>query len=200
MVTGKWLKENGFQMVTLTEDLELASVAALKKDKLGYVHNACTYDEYPNSMKMTFRELFRWIFGQVQCLRTYGIKLLKGTLKGSMSCLDMGLIMSAPLLMIIGIAFLIMTIFMPSSWPVGLRLLREWMWVLPILAYVFMVCVEFLGLIKVRMDSGKYLKSILVFPFFMVMWLPITFVCLFRRNVTWKPIEHDRSIRIEDMK
>lgn len=200
MVTAKWLEKNGFHMVTLTEDLELASVAALEHEKIGYVHKAKTYDEYPASMKMTWRELFRWIFGQVQCLRTYGFRLLKGTLKGGFSCLDMGLIMSAPLILIIGMIFLVMTIWMPASWPQVFQILRRWMWVLPLLAYAFMVCVEFLGLFKVKMKIGKYVKSVFVFPFFMMIWLPITFVCLFRRNVTWKPIEHDRSVRIEDMK
>ena len=200
MVSREYLEKNGFEMLTLTEDLELASVAALKDVKLGYVHNACTYDEYPNSMKMTFRELFRWIFGQVQCLRAYGFRLLKGTCRGKSACLDMGLIMSAPLILLAGLIILIMTVMMPSSWPAGLLLFRSWMWILPLLAYVFIVCVEFLGLYKVKMNIGKYAKSVFVFPLFMMMWLPITFICLFRRNVTWKPIEHDRSVRIEDMK
>lgn len=200
MVTRKWLEENGFHMVTLTEDLELASVAALKHEKVGYVHKARTFDEYPNSLKMTWRELFRWIFGQVQCLRTYGMKLFAGTFHGSLSCLDMWLIMSAPLLMVISIVMFFMTLWMPASWPAGLRILRRWMWTLPLLAYVFIVCVEAMGLFKVKTAVRKYARSIFVFPLFMLMWFPITLVCLFRRNVTWKPITHDRSVRIEDMK
>lgn len=69
-----------------------------------------------------------------------------------------------------------------------------------LLAYVL---VEILLMMEIRKSGEKvreYDLASLAFPLFMILWVPISIVSLFRKNCGWKHMEHDRDVRIEDMK
>ena len=43
------------------------------------------------------------------------------------------------------------------------------------------------------------LSGIIFFGFFMVSWIPINILCLFKKNVTWEQIIHNRNIELSEI-
>ena len=55
--------------------------------------------------------------------------------------------------------------------------------------------------IKYNKKSVKDIMSgILLFSLFMLTWIPINFICLFKKDLAWEPIKHKRSMDIEEIK
>lgn len=74
----------------MTEDVELMALAALQNESIAYVHDALVYDEYPVTLKVSLRQLDRWIFGQMQCMwRLYRPSFHAVFAQRSKSSLDM---------------------------------------------------------------------------------------------------------------
>ena len=67
--------------------------------------------------------------------------------------------------------------------------------------------VSYLGTVLVSMFVTIYNKksvtamvpSLILFTLFMLTWVPINIVSIFKKNVNWKHIGHDKSISIEDI-
>ena len=44
-----------------------------------------------------------------------------------------------------------------------------------------------------------YWKGILGYWIYILSWLPINIICLFKRDTDWSPIEHSRTMRLQDL-
>lgn len=198
MMKRSFLKEYGFPVELLTEDIELSAIAALKGERIGYVHEAFVYDEYPATIKMAWIQLRRWVFGQLQCMRRYAYCLLKeGVRKHSFVCLDMFVILVAPILFLIALVVLIgMCLFQDGfvQW-----LFRSIGWIL-LVAYGLIVWVQCLAVRKNGTKLIRVWKGIVFFPLFVMLFIPMIFLNLCRKKAEWKPVIHDRKLKIEDMK
>ena len=188
------LQAHPFDTVTITEDLELSAQCALWGVSITYVHDARCYDEYPMNAKMSLRQLFRWIFGQVQCMRVYTGKLLKKWVAAhSAAAQDLAMVFAMPAAVMIGGIGLVLSF---ATMPLHKALLL--MLVLILLLYI---CFD--ALLQVCLYKAEIAHCTVqgfLFPIFMCIWIPLMIVCLFKKNVAWKPIEHNRNVRIEDMK
>lgn len=198
LISRKYLLSHGYEMYTLTEDVELMAVAALQNEKIAYTHDALVYDEYPDSMKVSIRQLDRWIFGQVQCMRRYSGVLLKAVMeKHYKASLDMFYIVSMPMIILIGLIIFIL-------WLVNAPAVASWfgrhiLWILLILygAMIWFLCA---AIRKNQSSIHQLLRGVLCFPVFILIWLVLMPIDLCRRQMAWKPIEHNTSKRIEEMK
>ena len=56
----------------------------------------------------------------------------------------------------------------------------------------------FVTLYNKKSVSGM-LPSLILFSVFMLSWIPINVVCLFKKNVKWHHIGHNKSVSIEDI-
>lgn len=194
MISSDVLQKHPFDTVTITEDLELSAQCALWDIPVTYVHDARCYDEYPMSAKMSLRQLFRWIFGQVQCMRCYTGKLLKKWIRThSVAAQDLAMVFAMPGAVIIGGVGLVLT-FITLPWRKALLV----MCILLIILYLAFDTLLQCCLHKAEIH-GCTVQGLL-FPVFMCIWVPLMIVCLFKKNVAWKPIEHNRAAKIEDMK
>ena len=55
--------------------------------------------------------------------------------------------------------------------------------------------------IKYNKKSVKdILPGILLFTLFMLTWIPINFICMFKKDLTWEPIKHKRGMGIDEIK
>lgn len=197
-VTKSWINEHGFAVRTITEDLEVSAIAALLDTPVGYCHDAITYDEFPNSLSRQFHQLQRWIYGQVECMRLFEWKLLKKGIHSAPARDQLLLFMTPVLVLAVLIALVIGVTVYPES--LLILWLKKHIWILLLCVYIMIVIVACMEVFKMKVSFSSMLPGMLCYPFFFLLWVPFAVVSLFRRHCTWSTIQHDRSIRIEDLK
>ena len=57
-----------------------------------------------------------------------------------------------------------------------------------------------LAMLLDRKPIKPMIKGLICYPVFMATWVLINVKCLFKRETTWKKIEHVRSIKIAEVK
>ena len=191
-------ENNGWIHHLLTEDIEFTTDSIIHGEKIGYCADAILYDEQPTKFSQSYTQRLRWAKGFYQVFRNYGAKLIKGIFKGSFSCFDMLMtIMPAMLLTLISIAINIIAI------PIGIiNHSNELMTLVSILVKTvanFYGMFFLLGLIttiteadQIHCSKPKRVLYLFTFPLFMLTYVPIAIVALFRR-IEWKPINHSVS-------
>ena len=199
LVSAEVIRENGGWIHhLLTEDIEFTTDSIIKGEKIGYCANAVLYDEQPTLFSQSYTQRLRWAKGFYQVFKNYGAKLVKGAFKGSFSCFDMLMTISpAMLLTLISIAINIVAI------PVGLITQSP---DLPLLVKTLaQTLLNFYGMFlllgtitavtewnQIHCSKGKKIAYLFTFPLFMLTYVPIAIVALFRK-VEWKPINHSVS-------
>ena len=68
-----------------------------------------------------------------------------------------------------------------------------------ILSYLFSILLAVFVVKYQKKEVRNTFLGILTFPFFLLTWIPINIACLFKKNITWEPIKHTRSISIDKM-
>lgn len=191
-------ENNGWIHHLLTEDIEFTTDSIIHGEKIGYCADAILYDEQPTKFSQSYTQRLRWAKGFYQVFRNYGAKLVKGVFKGSFSCFDMLMtIMPAMLLTLISIAINIIAI------PIGIiNHSNELMTLISILVKTvanFYGMFFLLGLIttiteadQIHCSKPKRVLYLFTFPLFMLTYVPIAIVALFRK-IEWKPINHSVS-------
>lgn len=191
-------ENNGWIHHLLTEDIEFTTDSIIHGEKIGYCADAILYDEQPTKFGQSYTQRLRWAKGFYQVFRNYGVKLIKGVFKGSFSCFDMLMtIMPAMLLTLISIAINIIAI------PIGIiNHSNELMTLVSILVKTvanFYGMFFLLGLIttiteadQIHCSKPKRVLYLFTFPLFMLTYVPIAIVALFRK-IEWKPINHSVS-------
>ena len=200
MIRKDFVDKYGFSSVSLTEDLEITAHLDLRGERVRFVPEALTYDEYPNDTRTIFRQMHRWVFGQVQCMRAYSLKLLRKLLKDrSTACAGTLGTFVLPILLTIMVILLIWTIFMPADYPAPFRLIRAYAPLIILFAYAVFALVNMFGAKKSGLSLNRLGTAIAFYPIFMCILFPFSVECLFRRNLVWKPIAHDRNVSIDDI-
>ncbi len=203
MIKKEIIDEYGFNTFSLTEDVEFTAQCALNHIKIVFVEEAITYDEQPLRFKDSWKQRKRWSLGNYQCLKGYGKKLFKTYVKtGFLPCFDMLFTFLAPVMQVLATVLSIVLILF-DIFGVELYDLFAYMFAYGLLffavAYVFGVIVS-IFVVKYNKKSVKeVLPGILMFSFFMLSWIPINFIILFKKDMSWDPIKHDRSIDIEQL-
>ena len=59
--------------------------------------------------------------------------------------------------------------------------------------------VAFLTVLLEKKLGRNVWRGILSYWFFIMSWIPINFICLFKRPATWEQIKHERSMRLQDI-
>ena len=78
MVKFDIIKPDGWQTVTLTEDIEFSLINIAQGRKLGWAVDAIVYDEQPTTFKQSWSQRSRWTVGHLQCMKNYTKSLAKG--------------------------------------------------------------------------------------------------------------------------
>ncbi|MDP4104645.1 MAG: glycosyltransferase family 2 protein [Bacillota bacterium] len=202
-------KNGGWVHHLLTEDIEFSICHTIKGGQIGYCGNAVFYDEQPVTFGQSWHQRLRWAKGFYQVFAKYGWDLMKGTFHGKrnkFACYDMTMtIMPTMLISIISLLVnvilylavlfgtkdgkvtfdVIMTLMLKSfGWNYGILFIRglittltEWK--------------------KIHCSSSKKILYLFTFPLFMITYIPISFVALFK-DVEWRPITHTVAKSIEE--
>ena len=116
-VTTKFLKEiGGYSCTSLTEDLEIQTIATVKNRRIEYNGNARVYDEKPTKIKQSFVQRTRWAQGHWWLFFRYTPLLLiqlfnPFTIKNFFKKLDMIMYLAARLFSIVSSVTILLNLF-----------------------------------------------------------------------------------------
>lgn len=206
MFSKKIAKElNGWKYYLLTEDIEFTVDHVINNYKIGYCKDAILYDEQPRQFSQSVRQRMRWAKGYFQVLCNYGSKLIKGIVKDkSFSCYDMSMsIMPAMVLTVFSAVLNISAILVGLIAGVSVEPILESLMGGFCSMYVTLYTIGAITTVSERANIyttpwKKFLYTF-TFPIFMMTYIPITFMALFKK-VEWKPIVHSESKTLADIK
>ena len=188
MVTDALLqKMDGWNTVTLTEDIEFACMSAMIGERVFYVQDALTYDEEPLSFAVSMRQRRRWSAGVQSVANRYTGKLLA----------------KRPCWLRWDLAIHINMIYaqLIALFPVVYGALR-----MPVLLGIHTILYSLLGFaagsmvmalllcLTAKRNPRKQWKAILMYPVFLASWYPLHIWALLSKPKTWKPIAHGTAV------
>lgn len=200
MVRSSLIKEIGFKTYTCTEDIEFSLQCVIAGRRVGWVPDARVYDEQPVTLKQSMRQRVRWTNGLIQCYKRYVGALAKRVIaKPDWVTIDMFMyIISFPamifgmLSMLMYILFAVFRIFDPVGIAINMVFILAGaigsFWLIAILT-----------VIMEKKASKDMVVSIAAYPIFNALWVVIYVICLFKKNVEWKPIVHMRNMSLSEI-
>lgn len=195
---------DGWPFHMLVEDIEFSIYEITeKKRKIAYAKEAEFYDEQPTRFGQSFKQRLRWGRGYLQVIKGYGTRMISGIFHGSFSCFDMSMnIMPAFILTILSIV----TNLALGIW--GALIGDDIMIAVESIARLFVslyLTVYVVGLIAtitewkhLRTSNFKKVLYTFTFPLFMLTYVPIAVVSLFKK-VRWEHIDHSVSVKGTDL-
>lgn len=190
MVASSVIEKIGYNVSTITEDTEFSILCALNGYKIGFMKEAVTYDEQATDFKTSIKQRKRWSYGTLQCLKKYGAKLVR---KHSFQSIDMLMFLMGSILQLIAIVSQVVS-NMPFS------ILYNGIKSLTIGLGISFVSSIFIALITVIINKKKVnIFGVLLFPLFIITWIPINIIVLFKKECKWEQIAHDRVLTIDEV-
>jgi cellulose synthase/poly-beta-1,6-N-acetylglucosamine synthase-like glycosyltransferase len=198
MVQKEFIENLDFNPVTLTEDVELTTVCAIHNEKIDFVKNAITYDEQPTLFRVSLTQRLRWSKGNLQCWKKYHHKLVKSFMKNhNLAAVDMYLNNLAAIVQVISMIIVLVGLIERM---ITTKIVFSVAGILGFLVSYFATLVVTLFVtIYNKKSITAMLPSLILFTVFMLSWLPINVVCLFKKNVKWNHIGHNKNINIDDI-
>ncbi|MDL2323779.1 glycosyltransferase [Ruminococcaceae bacterium OttesenSCG-928-A16] len=197
----------GWHTATMTEDYEFTAQCVLSGRRVHYVAGAVVYDELPLKFGQSWKQRRRWCTGFVQGMEIYlGSLFSHAFKKRSGVALDMALTYMAPALQMVSLVCGAVSLIFSAYGILRFRIMpaTQAVWlVLGVLALAFVGCC--LGaMLVVWLNRGHSLrgtgKGILFFAFFLLSWVPIGIICLFKKQAKWDEIKHTNAVGIEAVK
>ena len=201
MVRFDVVKPQGWDTVTLTEDIEFSLKRIIAGKKLGWATDAIVYDEQPTGFKQSWSQRSRWTVGHMQCIKEYTKSLAQAAKENkTMMNFDGLLYIVGSIPMFVITLILLATNFLMYAG----NGMTETELVINILRYLIPTFLLPIGtaLIVMLLDRRPIkpmIKGLLCYPLFMGSWILINFKCLFKRETTWEKINHVRDIKIADV-
>lgn len=203
MISREFFKNNGFETLTLTEDIEFAAQCALCNEKIAFVKDAITYDEQPLNFSQSWKQRKRWSIGTMQCFRLYTPKLFKIAIKEKIpQAFDMALFFIAPFIQILTLivfgVLILHNIINIKVFDIS-TLLYDYHILFLIFVYLISILLSTFVVLVENKKIRKTFKGILTLSIFILTWIPINIICLISKNNKWEPIEHSRIIDIDSI-
>lgn len=195
---------DNWNFFTLTEDIQCSTAYALSGRKVGYCSTAELYDEQPETFKQSWKQRERWAKGFYQVFGKYGGRLIAGFFR-RFACWDIFTTIFPALFIT-----LITLIALPTASIVAVSMgdtVNAWYSFISLLisiafAYGTMFLISLLVCItewkKIYAPWWKKILYVFTFPLFMLTYIPISVVVLFKK-VEWKPIVHSESVTVNEI-
>ncbi len=197
-------KNGGWIHHLLTEDIEFTTDSIIKGEKIGYCEKAILYDEQPTKFSQSYTQRLRWAKGFYQVFKNYSGKLVKGVFKGNFGCFDMLMTLSPAMLLTL-LSVIINIVAIPVGIIIDSPHLFDLVKTLGQTIFNFYGMFFLLGAItvvtewkQIHCKAGKKVLYLFTFPLFMLTYVPISIIALFRK-IEWKPIVHSVSKSIGEI-
>ena len=177
----------GFNTKTLTEDTEFAVLCAIHGERIWYVPDAITFDEQPNDFWVSSIQRRRWSSGVIKTLLAYWPELIRACFKRGrgLFCLDMLVMLLGPIMQFVGV-------FPALDLVIGAVVHGQWLALgIGIATFWCGMSAMALGLtILGRRKLKGMVKAILLYPWFLLTWYPISVFSVIYPARVWRPIAH----------
>ncbi len=200
MVKFDVVKPQGWDTVTLTEDIEFSLKRIISGKKLGWATDAIVYDEQPVAFRPSWSQRSRWTVGHMQCIKEYTKALAVATKENkTMMNLDGFLYIIGSIPMFIITILLVATNFLMYA---GSGMTQEELiinlmkYLIP--TFLFPIITGIIAMYLDRRPIKPMIKGLIFYPLFMGSWLLINFKCLFKRETSWEKINHVRNIKMAE--
>lgn len=200
MVKFDIIKPDGWQTVTLTEDIEFSLINIAKGRKLGWATDAIVYDEQPVGFKQSWSQRSRWTVGHIQCMKNYTKDLANGVKEHkSLMNFDGLLYMFGIPMMILTFALLgINTLLYMGAEMTFADLIANYARYL-IATFILPIITSMGIMILDKREIKPMLFGLLCYPLFLGSWILINIKCLIKPDTKWEKIEHVRDINIKEV-
>lgn len=192
----------GWNFFTLTEDIEFRTWCATHGVQIGYSQDAVFFDEQPTTFAMSVRQRTRWVQGGMQVSIRYALDYLKGICRGGRTGWSSFEFATDSLwgygLSAVSFVLRMLVILLASHW-VGL------LEALALTLIATYVSTFFTGALliatehrRIRATWKEMILSVFVYPLYLLSYLPITVIAIFRK-CEWKPIAHTVAISVNEL-
>jgi cellulose synthase/poly-beta-1,6-N-acetylglucosamine synthase-like glycosyltransferase len=191
----------GWNLQSLTEDLEFSTKLVLEGGKVHWNEWAITYDEKPLFYRYSHRQRMRWMQGHYFVAWQYGPKLLyKFFVTLKIQYLDYFLYLFNPLLIALSSTLLFAQL---GRLALGTAPRQPLFW----LSWLFLVLTQnaYQIVIGPSLKEGRFTLRYLPYLFFYIIygftWLPVIFYSIpFSRNQKiWVRTEHVRNLKVAEI-
>lgn len=184
MVTDEILQQlDGWNTVTLTEDIEFAVLCAQTGERVFFVPDALTYDEEPLSFAVSMRQRWRWSAGVQSVANRYTGRLLgqkPSWLRWDLTChINM---IYAQLLALIPVVYGMLALTVPQLISTLLISVASF-WLGSMAMGLFLS-------VTAKRNPLKQWKAIVMYPAYLASWYPLHIWALIRKPKNWRPIVH----------
>jgi cellulose synthase/poly-beta-1,6-N-acetylglucosamine synthase-like glycosyltransferase len=199
MVKFDIIKPDGWNTITLTEDIEFSIMNIAKGQKLGWATDAIVYDEQPVGFKQSWSQRSRWSVGHLQIMKHYTKDLAVGVKKYKTFMNFDGLLymMGFPMM---GLTFLLLAVnsilYMGNEITILELFLQYGKYLFA--TFVAPIFTALVSLILDKRDIKPMIKGLIFYPIFLGSWILINIKCLIKPNTKWEKIEHVRNIEIKE--
>ena len=206
---------NGWPFTSIIEDIDFSSYCAKENIKIGYCEDSVFYDEQPIKFKDANTQHLRWIKGTYQCGSKYSKDLIKNSfnfklkLRERISSYEMNVHISP--MIIIGTTWMILyhlihLIFFLCN----IESKYYYTHVTLLIGSIFLLGTIFVGILNGALPLIKYGKTLkgsflfklisaIIFPLYMITYLPIYYIALFKKDVKWVAIAHNNTTKIDEL-
>ena len=200
MVKFDLIKPNGWQTITLTEDIEFSLINIASGRKLGWATDAIVYDEQPVNFAQSWSQRSRWTVGHLQCMKHYTKDLAKGVIENKTFMNFDGLLymFGIPMMILTFLLLGINTILYLGAEMTFAELIGNYAryliatFILPVITGTAIMALD-------KREIKPMLFGIICYPLFLGSWILINLKCLIKPDTKWEKIEHVRDINITEV-
>lgn len=190
MIKKEVIDKYGFNVRTITEDLEFMTLCALNNIKIKFVEGAICYAEHPSDFKVSMIQRRRWTKGIYEGFIIYFNSIIKNMIKRpNIELLDSLLIYSTPLILILSLISIFIN-FLIVPLPIYLIITSFSL----LVSYISISLCALFVCVKSKKKIKDFLTGIIMFPIFLLSWQYLNIIILFKKEVVWDEIKHTQKI------
>lgn len=183
------LKIGGFNTQTITEDAEFFAICAANGEKIAFCENAITYDDQSLDFKKSLIQRKRWMSGIMQVLILKFKDLSKGIFKKKSMKYSFDTLVQFSFSYVQALMPFILLLGILNSPKIFIRSILPMMIIKGYL-YIFFTSIIVLLLENRLSFSKNVIYGILMYPFFVLSFIPLQTFSLFKKTIKWSEVEH----------
>jgi len=192
------LKKIGWEIETLTEDVEFYFQLCLQNIKIGWAHEAVIYDEQPTTFSQSWKQRTRWMQGHFSCAFIYAKRTFEKLLQEkSLQAFDSLIMLLYPFFYILGCMLMTVQgiyVFATQIKDASIRTIVI-LAIISILTFLIQNIYSFSVLADEKKANMKVVLGLIILPLFNFTWVPIMIYGFFsRKNKQWAHIVHSGTI------
>jgi cellulose synthase/poly-beta-1,6-N-acetylglucosamine synthase-like glycosyltransferase len=206
LIRSSCLRELGWNVQSLTDDLEFSVQLILAGKEIHWNDRAITYDEKPATFAASYRQRRRWMQGHFWVLRRYGMTMLSRFVRTlEPSLWDAFLYLFNPVRVLTGLAFVVTQLvtgrFFESQGGQQIhydQFAVSWLGALLANSTLQVVVAPWARFGKLNL---KYLPDLFTWALFGLSWIPIQIVGWFKSGDqgNWAKTDHTRTIALQEL-